>query len=120
MPTGSLAEVLQFPKTEQKIPHEILKQILYKCGLIHLRNLLDAEENWSAQLSVGEQQRIGFARVLLHKPNWLFLDEATSALDEPYEKIMYEHLQYEIENLTMISVGHRASLEKLHTRVINI
>ena len=59
---------------------------LQRCGLEHLLDRLDEEERWDRVLSVGEQQRLAFARVLLHKPDWVFMDEATSALDEDIQK----------------------------------
>lgn len=120
LPTGSLAKILQFPKIDQEIPSDILKNSLHKCGLSNLEQSLENIENWSAKLSLGEQQRISFARVLLHKPNWLILDEATSALDESYERQMYQLIQDEIKDISIISVGHRSSLEKLHTRIVRL
>jgi putative ATP-binding cassette transporter len=69
---------------------------------------------WSKLLSLGEQQRLQFARVLLHRPDWVFLDEASSALDEPAEKALYECLRRELPGTTTVSVGHRSTLKPLH------
>ena len=75
---------------------------------------LDDIDDWSRILSLGEQQRIAFARVLLVKPRWVFLDEATSALDEQREIDMYNLLRKELPNTGIVSVGHRSTLFSLH------
>ena len=75
---------------------------------------LDAAEDWSRILSLGEQQRLAFARVLLSAPDYIFLDEATSALDEPREIDMYELLREQLPKITVVSVGHRSTLYKMH------
>ena len=63
---------------------------------------------------------MAFARVLLAKPDFLFLDEATSALDEPREQDMYELLRNELPNTTIVSVGHRSTLNKQHDLLLAI
>jgi vitamin B12/bleomycin/antimicrobial peptide transport system ATP-binding/permease protein len=81
---------------------------------------LDEEQHWAQQLSGGEQQRVAFARVLVQKPDWLFLDEATSALDEASESRLYHLLRSQLPNLTVISIGHRSSLNQFHQRRLAI
>lgn len=75
--------------------------------------------DWSRQLSGGEQQRVGFARALLHRPDWLILDEATSALDEAAEASLYALLIRRLGGAGVTSMGHRSSLIRLHDRVIS-
>ena len=65
-------------------------------------------------MSPGEQQRLQFARVLLHRPDWVFLDEASSALDESAEQAMYQCLRSQLPGTTIVSVGHRSTLRRLH------
>jgi putative ATP-binding cassette transporter len=78
---------------------------------------LSRAANWASVLSPGEQQRIHFARVLLHKPDWVFLDESTSALDEDAEKELYRRLHSALPGITIVSVGHRSTLRRLHDKV---
>ena len=66
------------------------------------------------RLSPGEQQRLSFGRILLRKPALIFLDESTSAMDEGMEHAMYEHVREVLPHCTIVSVGHRSSLERLH------
>ena len=81
---------------------------------------LDDVDDWSRILSLGEQQRLAFARILLIRPDWIFLDEATSALDEPRERALYELLHQELPAASMISVGHRSTLFALHDTELHL
>jgi putative ATP-binding cassette transporter len=69
-------------------------------------------------LSLGEQQRLGIARVLLHPPDYLLLDEATASLDEAAEAALYRLLQERLKGKTIISIGHRSTLGAFHGRRI--
>ncbi|PYN42725.1 MAG: hypothetical protein DME00_28440 [Candidatus Rokuibacteriota bacterium] len=86
----------------------------------HLIGHLDEQANWSLELSGGEQQRIGFTRALVYRPDWLFLDEATSAVDEATEEALSALLQARLPGLTMISVAHRATVAKFHHRRLTL
>jgi len=81
---------------------------------------LDEEAHWTHVLSPGEQQRVAIARALLNNPDWLFLDEATSALEEDQEETLYRKLAGSLEQTTIVSIGHRRSLEAYHQRVITV
>eukprot|EP01025_Chloroclados_australasicus_P039567 TRINITY_DN4101_c0_g2_i1.p1 TRINITY_DN4101_c0_g2~~TRINITY_DN4101_c0_g2_i1.p1 ORF type:complete len:672 (-),score=43.21 TRINITY_DN4101_c0_g2_i1:271-2286(-) len=81
-------------------------------------NPLDVEVDWDSMLSVGEQQRLAFARILLTKPKLVLMDESTSALDLNNEKILYSAIKE--EGITVISVGHRNSLKQFHEMVLNV
>ena len=78
----------------------------------------DIKENWSSLLSLGEQQRIAFARILITKPRYVILDEATSALDEENEESLYYSLS--TSETSYISVGHRPTLTKYHQQILTI
>ena len=115
LPLGSLRRVLIYPEAEKNSPpDEKLKSVLEIAELPNLTEKLDEVEDWSRILSVGEQQRLAFARVILSAPNFIFLDEATSALDEPRELEMYELLKKNLPSVTIISVGHRSTLYQVH------
>ncbi|KAF2285366.1 hypothetical protein GH714_002627 [Hevea brasiliensis] len=79
---------------------------------------LDSTYEWSSVLSLGEQQRLAFARLLLSKPKLVLLDESTSALDEVNEAHLYR--QIEAAGITYVSVGHRRTLYKHHNMVLRI
>ncbi len=85
-----------------------------------LKTRLDDGENWATSLSIGEQQRLAFGRILLMRPAFVFLDEATSALDESAEAELYRNLRAAPWRPTVVSVGHRSSLRQFHDIVCDI
>ena len=119
LPLGSLREVLLYPGTK-RVEDQQLVQLLEKCRIGYLRDKLDMVADWSHTLSVGEQQRLAFARVHLQQPEWLFLDEATSALDEDTEAAMYGLLVRDLPGTTVVSVGHRSTLNEFHEKVLQL
>jgi putative ATP-binding cassette transporter len=120
LPIGSLRDVLLYPYGKSDIAEKKLMEILALCGLEKLQPDLDNIRHWSHELSLGEQQLCGFARIFLQKPQWVFLDEATSALDEAAEIKMYKMLRELLPTVTVISVGHRSTLYQFHTKKINV
>jgi len=79
-----------------------------------LSDRLDDDADWSQILSLGEQQRLAFGRVLLNRPEAVFLDEATSAMDEGLEDAMYRLLRQQLPDTVLVSVGHRSTLKPFH------
>ena len=120
LPLGNLRKVLFYPEENIAVNDHEIQNVLQLCQLEQLINKLDTVEDWSRILSLGEQQRIAFARVLLIRPDWTFLDEASSALDEATEKIMYQLLKERLTATTIISVGHRSTLVSYHNRQLHI
>ena len=121
LPLGTLRRALIYPAAEKDSPpDDKLKQTLRLVDLPALVDKLDDADDWSRILSLGEQQRLAFARVLLTAPDYIFLDEATSALDEPRELEMYELLREQLPKATIVSVGHRSTLFKLHDVELNL
>ena len=121
LPLGSLARTLLYPYDQKSSGQTAaLAEVLEEVGLSELTGELDTVDNWSQRLSLGEQQRLAFARVLLAKPDFLFLDEATSALDEPSEARLYNRLLTAPWRPTLVSVGHRSTLRCLHGQVIDV
>ena len=118
---GTLRQQLLYPHTDSNIPDEQLYQVLQQVNLANLPDKvggLDVELSWSDVLSLGEQQRLAFARLLLTQPDYAILDEATSALDVQNEKRLYQLLQQ--SETTIVSVGHRPSLLQYHQKVLQI
>ncbi|MGA3306216.1 MAG: ABC transporter ATP-binding protein/permease [Stellaceae bacterium] len=120
MPIGTLREALWFPALPASDGEAEARAALASVGLSALSPRLDENAHWTQALSLGEQQRIAVARALLAKPDWLFLDEATSAIDEEEEAALYRMIAKELPATTVISIGHRESLEAYHRRVITI
>jgi len=88
--------------------------------LPQLGDRLEEDAHWNRMLSLGEQQRLGLARALLHAPDYLFLDEATASLDEPSEAALYKLLAEKLPHTTIVSIGHRSTLEAFHQRNVTM
>lgn len=114
LPLGTLRQAICYPAAP--LANDTILPILEDVGLQHLIPRLDEEErNWGQILSVGEQQRVAFARVLLLKPALLFMDEASSALDEACEARLYGLLRERLPQMVLVSVGHRSTLTPFHS-----
>ena len=119
LPLGTLREALLYPGTRRKSDEELIA-LLELCHIGYLAGNLDTEADWSHVLSIGEQQRLAFVRAIIYEPEWLFLDEATSALDEDTEKVMYKLLAERLTKTTVVSIGHRSTLNKFHSLEIKL
>lgn len=118
---GSLRSQLLYPQQDLEIEDEELLQLLERVNLPDIAARLgglDADLDWAKVLSVGEQQRVAFARVLLAAPLYAILDEATSALDIANEDCLYKQLAGSAT--TLVSVGHRPSILKYHPQVLEL
>jgi len=116
IPHGTLRQVLQYPVASAEVPDAVLRAALERCGLQQFSLRLDDEDRWDKQLSGGEQQRIGFARLMIQRPDIVIMDEATAALDVGSQASMMDLFRDELAEATVISVGHRPELEAYHTR----
>ena len=119
LPNGKLIESIAFPYGEALEPARVAA-MLERVGLGHLTARLEAEQAWDRELSLGEQQRIGFVRCVLLRPDVVILDEATSSLDEDYEARMYRTLLDELPGVTLVSVGHRSTIIRYHARRLRL
>ncbi|RZN25916.1 ABC transporter ATP-binding protein/permease [Bradyrhizobium sp. Leo121] len=117
-PIGSLHAAIVYPAEAEKFSADRIREVLGQIGLPQLASRLEEEGHWNRMLSLGEQQRLGLARALLHAPDYLFLDEATASLDEPSEAALYRLLMEELPATTIVSIGHRSTLEEFHQRNI--
>ena len=120
LPLGTLADALVYPRAASELPRERLVEALRAVGLPQLVEQLDEEGNWAHRLSIGEQQRVAFARVLLARPEIVFLDEATSALDEAAEMSLYRLLREAPWRPTIVSIGHHGTLQRFHDTVVDL
>lgn len=121
MVMGTLRSQLTYPHDEMNISDSQLKAVLYKVNLPDLAERsggFEVENDWNDILSLGEQQRLAFARILINKPRYVILDEATSALDLKNEACLYEYLMS--TETTFISVGHRPTLAEYHSQILEI
>ncbi len=114
VPLGTLRTALAYPEPPEVIDDERAREMLRKVQLAHLVDHLDDEVDWSRRLSPGEQQRLGFARILISRPQVVFLDEATSAVDEGLEHMLYELVRTELPDTILVSVSHRSTLGDFH------
>ncbi|OBA95270.1 multidrug ABC transporter ATP-binding protein [Mycobacteriaceae bacterium 1482268.1] len=119
LPLGDLRAVASYPN-EGTIGDREIQQALVKVALPHLAIRLNEVGDWGKVLSVGEQQRIAFARILLTQPRAVFLDESTSALDEGLELTLYELIRAELPETIVVSVSHRATVEQFHARQLEL
>ena len=115
-PMASLAAAVSYPARLGAFENARLAEVLTAVGLGQWANRLDEEAHWNRMLSLGEQQRLAIARVILLEPDFLFLDEATASLDEAAEASLYRLLHERLKGATIVSIGHRSTLGAFHRR----
>ncbi len=120
LPLGSLRQAVVYPGLVASFGEADIAVALGRVGLSELVPSLDIDDRWDQRLSAGQQQRLAFARLLLHKPEWVFLDEATSALDEANQRISMSIFDKELPDCTVISIAHNPELEAFHERVLRV
>lgn len=106
--------------SEEILSEKMLHEILIACRLDHLLPYLDEVRDWGLQLSLGEQQRIIFARILIRKPEWIIMDEPTASMDKKTEANVYSLLHQYLPNSTIITIGHSPTLKAFHHRVVEL
>lgn len=115
LPLGDLRTAIAYPAPATAADDARMQQALRQVNLAHLAERLEVSSDWSNILSVGEQQRLAFARLLFNRPQVVFLDESTSAMDEGLEHALYSLLRSEMPDTLLVSVGHRSTLATFHT-----
>jgi vitamin B12/bleomycin/antimicrobial peptide transport system ATP-binding/permease protein len=116
LPVGSLLAAICYPSLPERFDVSTVREIVGAVGLTTLADRLNDEAHWNRMLSLGEQQRLALARVILHAPDYLFLDEATASLDEPAEAALYHLIRERLAKTTIVSIGHRSTLAAFHRR----
>ncbi|WP_310413854.1 ABC transporter ATP-binding protein/permease [Chamaesiphon sp. OTE_8_metabat_110] len=121
MVLGTLRDQMLYPHMDAQVEDSYLSKILVQVNLPNLEQQhggFNTEQNWAQVLSLGEQQRLIFARLLINKPRYAVLDEATSALDTQNEKQLYQQLRD--SGMTFLSVGHREILSDYHQSILDL
>jgi putative ATP-binding cassette transporter len=116
LPIATLKAAIAYPSDESAYTAEQIAEALQDVDLPKLAARLDEEDHWNRMLSLGEQQRLGLARALLHAPDFLFLDEATASVDEAAEARLYRLIEARLPATTVVSIGHRSTLQAFHQR----
>jgi putative ATP-binding cassette transporter len=121
IPMGTLHRAAAYPNPPEEFDEERMREVLELAGLGHVADRLEEKDvTWDKVLSGGEQQRLAFARLFLHKPDIVVMDEATSALDTESQAVLMQKLAEQLPRAAIISVGHRAELEEFHERKLNL
>ncbi len=120
LPIDSLAAAVAYPAAHGTFAEAEVGELVAAVGLPGLATRIGEHAHWSRMLSLGEQQRLGIARAILHAPDFLFLDEATASLDEPSEAALYGLLQEKLPKTTVVSIGHRSTLHAYHERRLRL
>ena len=116
IPIGSLRGVLSYPADPETYDLEQYGAVLRRVGLGHFEARLREQTAWDQIFTVAEQQVMGFARLLLRRPDWIFLEHATSSLSPKVEEEMMTLVELELPDATLLTVGHNPSLDAFHQR----
>ncbi|MEX1083515.1 MAG: ATP-binding cassette domain-containing protein, partial [Xanthobacteraceae bacterium] len=119
-PVARLGSAISYPAPPGTFDAAQIADALEAVGLAAMTSRLEEDGHWNRMLSLGEQQRLGLARALLHAPDFLFLDEATASLDEPAEAAVYQLLRERLPRATIVSIGHRSTLRAFHSRHLTL
>lgn len=119
-PIARLDNAVAYPAEPGSIDSARVAEAIKAVGLPALAVRIDEEAHWNRMLSLGEQQRLGIARALLHAPDILFLDEATASLDDAAEAALYRLIEERLPKTTLVSIGHRSTLNAFHRRGLTL
>jgi putative ATP-binding cassette transporter len=118
LPEGVLRETLCYPHPVDTFPDSSIRHALECAGLAWLATRMDERNNWEQVLPQRAQQRLGFARILLHRPAWVFMEEATDAFDPKGERLILEMIHRELPNATLLNISFHPGLRRLHHRTL--
>jgi vitamin B12/bleomycin/antimicrobial peptide transport system ATP-binding/permease protein len=119
-PLGTLRQAMTYPTVAEEVHDAVVREAMAAAGLGHLVERLDEEAEWSTVLSGGEQQRVAFARALIHRPTLLLLDEAVSTLEQHEARELYGLLKEKLPDTIVISIGRSDLLADLHEATVEM
>jgi putative ATP-binding cassette transporter len=119
LPLGSLHAAVSYPAEPDRFDGPEVAAALERVGLEHLVPSLDHEERWDKDLSLDEQQRLAFARLLLHEPCWVLLDDAMGALEDGHCRLMLSIFENELAGAAVISIGRTPARAGFYSRVLH-
>jgi putative ATP-binding cassette transporter len=120
LPLGSLRAAVSYPADPGRFDDVAVGAALMRVGLGHLVPTLDQEQRWDRNLPLEEQQRLAFARLLLHQPRWVLIDDAMGALDEEHRQVMLSIFEHELADAAVISIGRSAAHDGFYSRVLHL
>jgi putative ATP-binding cassette transporter len=120
LPLGSLRSAICYPVSPAGCSDEAVRAALSRVGLGRLADTLDQAGRWDRDLSLAEQQALGFARVLLLSPKWVFIDDALSALDLTERQSLMEAFQKELAGSTIVSTDRGNSQDRFYGKAIHL
>lgn len=119
-PITSLRETVLYPNLHADVADSEIIRVLKVCCLEKLVHSLDEVKDWNAELSLGEQQRLNFARVILSRATFLILDEPTASVNKDLEREMFRTLLAELPTASILTISHSIALQDIHDRVVTL
>jgi putative ATP-binding cassette transporter len=120
LPLGTIRGAITYPNPPEGFADQDVRAVLSRVALDHLVPMLDQEDRWDKSLSLDQQQRLVFARLLLHKPHYVVLDDVGAALAEEHRQLMYELFAAELQASTVINISRTAPTDDFYTRIIRL
>ena len=120
LPLGTLRAGASYPAASECFDHAAIVTALERVGLCHLVPALDHEERWDKELALEEQQRLAFARLLLHRPRWVLLNDALGAIEEKERQPLAAILQQELADSALVSVGRGPARDRFYDHTLHL
>jgi vitamin B12/bleomycin/antimicrobial peptide transport system ATP-binding/permease protein len=119
LPLGSLHAAVSYPAEPERFESAEVGAALERVGLDYLVPSLEREQRWDKDLSLDEQQRLAFARLLLHQPRWVLLDDAMGALEEDHRRLILSIFEDELAEAAVISIGRSPAHNGFYSRILH-
>jgi putative ATP-binding cassette transporter len=119
-PPGTLRAALAFPAEPSEVSDHEIKAALQRVALGHLSDSLDREAEWGLELADDEQIRVAIARLLLHKPRWIFAEHVLDALSDEHHELIRSIFETELAQSAVVSIGRRVAPDDLCRKVIHL